>query len=272
MRYLRQSSLVNQETLSSSRVLVAGMGGLGQPAAVYLALAGVGTLFILDDDVVEESNLNRQFLFTKKDIGKKKVEIAAERLENMNENVNVVILNEMPKEIKTDVVLDCLDNWPSRLKLWELSLKKNIPVIHGAVDEDKGQIAVFLNLKDTSAFYNKSDKACQVLGATTGIIGSKMALEALKLLSGKRESKLVVYDDNMVEYPIKPGRPGKTKDFASHTLIKLWEGDYKLKKGHKYLFVCKGDGSSKEAMEKARKRGISADSLSLPVAKRLKLL
>ena len=188
MRYARQKKLVDQKKLSGSTAAVVGLGGLGNPAATYLALAGVN-LVLIDNDVVEESNLNRQFLFTEKDVGKKKIEAAARRLKEMNPGISIRTFREFSRKALegVDVTLDCLDNWESRERLWDAAC----PVIHGGAGEFFGQVAVFMNRGDSEPFRNKKGKQGQIVGAAAGVVGSRMAMEAIKLLSGRGGKKLL---------------------------------------------------------------------------------
>ncbi len=215
MRHARQLGLVDQEKLRRARVAIAGMGGLGVPAAVYLALAGVGRLIIIDSDAVEESNLNRQFLYTEKDVGKKKVKVAAERLREMAP-VEVEAREELDVS-GAELVLDCLDNWESRKKVWEQAFGQGVPVVHGAADEWSGQVAVFMEEGDAAAFQGKREKGCRVVGAVTGLIGARMAIEALRILGGEGAPKVVAFDGkNFQEYPIQRRR-------YSHVLVRFSE-------------------------------------------------
>ncbi|MBR9680758.1 MAG: HesA/MoeB/ThiF family protein [Candidatus Altiarchaeota archaeon] len=272
MRYIRQDGLVNQEKLKNSKILVAGLGGLGQPVATYLALSGVGTLYLLDDDKIEESNLNRQFLFTEKDIGKLKIDIVEKKINEINPDVNLIKISELSDDVKLDLVMDCFDNWPSRYELWNFAFNNLVPVIHGAADEFGGQIAVMFNQGDASPLMGKSESSCEVLGATTGLIGSKMAIEAIKLLMGNKTSKMITYDGTFNEFPIKPGKTPVLKDFSKHEVIRVWTDSLKMEKGKKYLIICKGGLKGAKMAEEANKNGFDAVSMSYRAAKKLKLL
>ncbi|MBR9690027.1 MAG: hypothetical protein GOV01_03975 [Candidatus Altiarchaeota archaeon] len=217
MRYTRQNGLVNKKKLRDSVAIIAGVGGLGNPAATYLALAGVGHMVLIDNDVIEKTNLNRQFLFTENDIGKNKVEVAKKRLLELNPEIKVTTQDGFePFPKKTNIVLDCLDNWESREKLWDLALSKGIPVIHGAADEKFGQISILLSEKDTLPLKNKKERGCLILGAAAGVIGSQMALEALKVLNDGPSKKLITLNNQLNE--IELGSP----DY-SHILIRFSE-------------------------------------------------
>ncbi len=140
-----------QQKLLDSEVLLIGAGGLGSPAGFYLAAAGVGTLGIVDDDVVERSNLQRQVLHTDEDVGEPKVESATRRLEALNPDVTV---NQHPVRLdddnadeivsKYDLVVDGADNFPTRYTLNRAALKNDVPVVHGSIFRFEGQVTSFL--------------------------------------------------------------------------------------------------------------------------------
>jgi thiamine biosynthesis protein ThiI len=196
VRYERQEGLVDQEKISRTKAAIAGLGGLGNPAAAYLALAGVGRLALIDNDAVEEGNLNRQFLFRAADAGRPKAEVAAERIREMNPDVAVETHGEISAGsiAGAGVVLDCLDNWESRRRLWSLAFSAGVPVVHGAADGWSGHVAVFRGENDAAPFLGKSGRAGQIIGAAAGETGSRMALEALKVLSGGPAPKMVSFD------------------------------------------------------------------------------
>ncbi len=203
-RYLRQKELVCQECLKNSSVLIAGVGGLGGFSSLYLALAGVGTIILVDQDVVEVSNLNRQVLYRKEDIGRDKVYVAAKRLREINPEINVIpikkrISEEFDIPHRVDVVIDGMDNLEGRFILQEFSLRREIPYIFGAVEGYMGMVTfIDKTTKKLQDFFTKiSQKAPQVLGATAGMIASLQTLEAMKYLSGKGDllrNRLLIYD------------------------------------------------------------------------------
>ncbi len=227
MRYSRQEKLVNQEVLKKTKVAVVGVGGLGCPVSTYLALAGVGTIFLIDNDKIELSNLNRQFLFTEKDIGKKKIDVAKKKLEEINPEINIKIFDEInAKSLKVDLILDCLDNWKSRQLLWDKAFTLSKPVVHGAVEGWKGQVAVLLKKEDAVFFQNKKFSKAEkkenneVVGAIAGLTGSRMALEVLDFLQGVRASKLLRITEKGTEiFPI--GVKSKLK--YTHAMIRFSE-------------------------------------------------
>jgi molybdopterin/thiamine biosynthesis adenylyltransferase/rhodanese-related sulfurtransferase len=140
-----------QQKLLNSKVLLLGAGGLGSPTGFYLAAAGVGTLGIVDDDVVERSNLQRQILHTDEDVGEPKVESATRRINALNPDVNV---NQHPVRLEDDnaddivsdydLVVDGADNFPTRYTLNRAALKNDVPVVHGSIFRFEGQVTTFL--------------------------------------------------------------------------------------------------------------------------------
>lgn len=193
-----------QEHLRAARVGIAGAGGLGSPVATYLTAAGIGTLVICDYQEVELSNLNRQVVYGSEDIGQSKADSMASRLVSMNPHVEILPVKKELTESNSrkifggcNLIIDCLDNWPTRLILNQLSLKEEIPFIHGGIREHWGQFGLF-SPPDTaclSCFLGIPEEPdtdpIPVYGAVAGIIGSFMAATALRYL-GKME-------------PVRPG-------------------------------------------------------------------
>ncbi|MDH3605467.1 MAG: molybdopterin-synthase adenylyltransferase MoeB [Acidimicrobiia bacterium] len=190
-----------QAALLDARVLLVGAGGLGSPAALYLAAAGIGTLGIVDHDVVDVSNLQRQILHGTDRIGSPKVESARETLRNINPDVDVVPFKERLSADNAvdlvaahDVVVDGADNFPTRYLLNDASLHARRPVVHGSVFRFEGQATVFqpyagpcyrcLSPSPPPADLAPSCAEAGVLGVVPGIIGSIQALEAIKLILG----------------------------------------------------------------------------------------
>jgi molybdopterin/thiamine biosynthesis adenylyltransferase/rhodanese-related sulfurtransferase len=203
-----------QSRLLDSKVLLIGAGGLGSPAAIYLAAAGVGTIGIVDFDVVDASNLQRQILHNLDRLGQAKVESARETLSSLNpdvkvepHNVRLTADNVLSILEGYDVIVDGGDNFPTRYLINDASLHLRKPVVHGSIFRFEGQISVF----DP---YNGPCYRCQypeppppelapscaeagVLGVLAGIVGSIQAVEAIKLLLGIGESlagRLLTYD------------------------------------------------------------------------------
>ncbi len=203
-----------QIKLLDAKVLLLGAGGLGSPAALYLAAAGVGTLGIIDMDVVDESNLQRQILHNLDRIGDRKVDSAKKTLTALNPDVDVVtydtrlgadnILDILPGY---DVIIDGADNFPSRYLLNDASVKLGIPVVHGSIFRFEGQITVFdprqgptyrdMLPEAPPAEFAPSCAEAGVLGVLPGIVGSIQALEAIKLILEIGEplrGRLVAFD------------------------------------------------------------------------------
>ena len=209
-RYQRHLSLPEvgvegQSKLLSSKVLLLGAGGLGSPAAMYLAAAGVGTIGIVDMDVVDASNLQRQILHNIDRVGERKVDSAKKTLTMINPDVDVVTYDtrlcaENVIEILTgyDVIVDGADNFPSRYLLNDASVKLGSPVVHGSIFRFEGMVSVFHPVlgptyRDMVPEPPPSELApsCSeagVLGVLPGIVGSIQALEALKILLNLGES------------------------------------------------------------------------------------
>ncbi len=188
-----------QQQLLESKVLLLGAGGLGSPAALYLAAAGVGTLGVVDMDVVDASNLQRQILHNIDRIGDRKVDSAKKTLTLLNPDVNVVThdvrlgADNILDIIKDyDVVLDGTDNFPTRYLLNDASLLANIPVVHGSIFRFEGQATVFkpyegpcyrcLLPEPPPPELAPSCAEAGVLGVLPGIVGSIQAMETIKLL------------------------------------------------------------------------------------------
>jgi sulfur-carrier protein adenylyltransferase/sulfurtransferase len=203
-----------QLELLQSRVLLLGAGGLGSPAALYLAAAGVGTLGIIDMDVVDESNLQRQILHNIDRIGDRKVDSAKKTLTALNPDVDVVTHdvrlsadNVVELLSQYDLVVDGADNFPSRYLLNDASLKTGTPVVHGSIFRFEGQVTVFkphdgpcyrcFLPQPPPAEDAPSCAEAGVLGVLPGIIGSIQALEAIKVLLDLGDSlsgRLLAYD------------------------------------------------------------------------------
>jgi len=203
-----------QQKLLESKVLLLGAGGLGSPAALYLAAAGVGTLGIIDMDVVDESNLQRQILHNLDRIGDRKVDSAKKTLTLLNPDVDVVTYdvrlgadNVLDIIDGYDVIVDGTDNFPTRYLVNDASLLKKIPVVYGAIFRFEGQASVFhpyegpcyrcLLPEPPPAELAPSCAEAGVLGVLPGIIGSIQAMEAIKLLldlGDPLRGRLLAYD------------------------------------------------------------------------------
>lgn len=203
-----------QKKLSEARVLVVGAGGLGCPVLQYLAAAGVGTIGIIDHDVVEESNLQRQILFGSGSLGQNKAVAAKNRLTDLNNTIKIdaypeklTFQNAMELFSQYDIIVDGTDNFETRYLINDASLFAKKPIVFGAIHKFQGQVAVF-NYKDGPSyrcvFPNKPGKDavlnCSevgVLGVLPGIIGTMQANEVLKIilvLGNVLSGKLLCYD------------------------------------------------------------------------------
>jgi len=219
LRYSRQIMLpqvdvVGQERLLASRALIIGAGGLGSPAAMYLAAAGVGQLVIADHDVVELSNLQRQLLHRDADLGRPKALSAADTLRAVNPDVAVTPIEsrlpgtQLDTEVRlAQVVLDCSDNFDTRYAVNDTCVRHGVPLVSGAAIRLEGQVAVFDSRRADSPCYRclyqegeEEEQRCSetgVLAPLVGVIGSLQALEALKVLLDLGENlagRLVVFD------------------------------------------------------------------------------
>jgi sulfur-carrier protein adenylyltransferase/sulfurtransferase len=203
-----------QFKLLDSKVLLIGAGGLGSPAAYYLAAAGVGTIGIIDADVVDDSNLQRQILHNTSRIGEYKAESARETIEALNPDVKVVTYIERLDETNVariiadyDLIIDGTDNFPTRYLLNDAAIMANKPVIHGSVFRFEGQLTVFkphegpcyrcLYPEPPPAALAPSCAEAGVLGVLPGIIGILQATEAIKLLLNIGEplvGRMMTYD------------------------------------------------------------------------------
>ncbi len=219
LRYSRQIMLpqvdiAGQQKLLSARVLIVGAGGLGSPAAMYLAAAGVGHLVIADHDTVELSNLQRQLLHQDTDIGLNKAVSAQQSLATINPEIRVTAIGEKLQGEQLDdevrqaaAVLDCTDNFASRFAINRACMTWRTPLVSGAAIRLQGQLSVFDPGDKKSPCYSclykegeEEDQACSdtgVLAPVTGIIGSLQALEALKVILSLGETlvgRLLVFD------------------------------------------------------------------------------
>ena len=203
-----------QVKLLNSKVLLLGAGGLGCPAAMYLAAAGVGTLGFVDADVVDLSNLQRQVLHTTSRVGTPKVDSAEVFINDLNSDVKVVKYQERLDSSNVDrifegwdVIVDGCDNFPTRYLVNDASLKHKIPVVHGSIFRFDGQVTTFVPWQGPCyrcmypepppAHLAPSCAEAGVLGILPGVVGTLQATEALKLLLGKGDvlnGRLLQYD------------------------------------------------------------------------------
>lgn len=204
-----------QIKLKKSKVLVAGLGGLGAPAALYLAAAGIGKIVLVDREKVELSNLNRQIIHWTEDIGKKKVESALEKLRRLNPEIEVEgVVNEVNEENvydlvkKVDVVVDGMDNFKTRFILNEACVRSRKPFVHAAVYGLEGRLMTIIPrkgpcLKCLIPMEPTEISPVPVLGATPAIMASMQVMETVKIIVGVGEplvGKLLVFDGNSMEF------------------------------------------------------------------------
>jgi adenylyltransferase/sulfurtransferase len=212
-RYSRQI-LINgfgeegQAKLKRAKVFIAGVGGLGSVTAIYLAAAGVGVIRIVDHDKVELSNLNRQILHRAEDIGKKKVDSAAKRLKSINPEVKIEAVAEKMTEANIselvtgfDLIVDAMDNLPTRYLLNKIAIDKEIPFFHGAVNGFEGRAMTIIPGQTAClrCVYREAvvEGSFPVVGVTPGVIGCIQATEVIKYLLGAGQllgNRLLVYD------------------------------------------------------------------------------
>lgn len=199
-----------QQALKRARVLIVGAGGVGAPAALYLAAAGVGTLGLIDDDVVGLSNLQRQIAFSTSEVGRPKVEAAAQRLEGLNPHVSVetfaerlTLDNAAARVAAFDIVLDGTDDFQTRLWVNAACVAAGKPLVSGALGRWNGQVGVFAGRPCYQCLTPEippDAETCSrvgVVGALAGVIGSMAALEVIKLITGAGEAltgRLLLYD------------------------------------------------------------------------------
>ena len=239
-RYARQLRLpqvgeAGQARLQGAKVVILGAGGLGAPAALYLAAAGVGQLTLIDDDRVERSNLHRQIIHADARVGMAKTESARIALQALNPRIQIHTHTERLQASNVerllggqDLLIDGADNFPARYLLAAASLRLKLPMVYGAVERFSGQLSVFDPRRDDSPCYRclfpeppaaadaPNCSEAGVLGVLPGIVGLLQATEALKLLLGLGESlvgRLLTFDAldmhfREIRLPRDPDCPG----------------------------------------------------------------
>ena len=218
-RYDRQIMIgeigeAGQEKLKRSRVFIAGAGGLGSPIAIYLTAAGVGTIRMVDHDQVALSNLNRQVLHWEEDVGRKKVDSAREKLRNLNRAVEVEAIAETITEGNVsklvsgcDVIVDAMDNLPTRYVLNRCAVENRLPFFHGAVNGFEGRVMTVIPGKTAClrCMYRGPvpQEKFPVIGVAPAIIGTIQATEVIKYLLGIGKlltNRLLIYDGLKVTF------------------------------------------------------------------------
>lgn len=227
VRYDRQVMIygfgeAGQEKLKKAKVFIAGMGGLGSPAAIYLAAAGIGTLRIADNDTIELSNLNRQVLHWEENIGGRKADSAAAKLRKLNPEIKIETTIETITETNAsrlvgdaDIIVDAMDNLPTRYILNKTAIKKGIPFCHGAVYGFEGRAMTVIPGKTAclNCLYHNArvpKEKFPVIGVTPAVIGCIQATEVIKYITGLGElltNRILNYDAlhmKFTEFTIKP--------------------------------------------------------------------
>jgi molybdopterin/thiamine biosynthesis adenylyltransferase len=207
---LREVGGAGQQALAKARVLIVGAGGLGSPAALYLAAAGVGVLCLADPDVVSLSNLQRQVLFATAEVGQPKVLAAKARLEALNPHVAVEALEVRVEASNAraliqsyDLILDGVDDFATRFVINEACVNAGRKLVSGAIGRWTGQVGVFAGQPCYRCLVPEAPPDAEtcarvgVMGALAGVIGTLMALEAVKVLTGAGEAlegRLMIFD------------------------------------------------------------------------------
>ena len=224
-RYSRQLTIpeigeTGQKQLKNAKVLIIGAGGLGSPVAMYLAAAGIGTLGLIDNDTVSISNLNRQILYTERDLGKLKTLVAKNRIEELNGDIQVNTYTERitDKNIleihniisQYDIVVDTCDNMTTRYIVSDIAEKLEIPYVYGAIEGFCGYISLFYDKSNYKRFRDLWPEENQqftheipAIGATAGVIGSLQANLVIKYICGFGErlaGKLLTIDLYTMEF------------------------------------------------------------------------
>ncbi len=203
---LKELGKEGQEKIVAAHALVIGAGGLGSPVCYYLAASGIGKITLVDDDIVDLTNLQRQILHTSDRIGQPKALSGKKTLEAINPDVHVIALNERPDEKRlhelaqtATIVLDCTDNFATRHTINKVCVANRLPLISGAVLQFDGQISVYDMRQDNAPCYSclfpadqpfQDRKASQygVFSPIVGIVGTIQATEALKVIAGIGQS------------------------------------------------------------------------------------
>ena len=211
---LPQVGMGEQQKLAQSTVLILGLGGLGSPVAMYLAAAGIGHLVLVDFDLMELSNLQRQIMHDTAQLGQYKSVSARTKLQALNPDIQITVLNQRFEEVPletlmndVDAVVDCSDNFATRFTVNAACVRSGTPLVSGAALRWSGQVAVFLPAFQKSPCYRclyddseEQTETCSeagILAPVVGIIGSIQATQVIKVLLGIGESlcgKLLLFD------------------------------------------------------------------------------
>lgn len=274
LRYDRQIKipefgLSGQRKLRESAVLVIGCGGLGSPVSMYLAAAGVGKLGLVENDLVDETNLQRQILYTEENVGKSKINQAEQRLKGLNEKVSIEKFstrfdssNALQIVENYDLVIDGSDNFPTRYLVNDACVLKNKPFISGAIYRFEGQVSVFNyksgpTYRDLFASPPSEEMApncatAGVLGMMAGIVGSLQATEAVKVLTGIGETlsgKLLLIDALSMNF--RKIKIVKNSDIPAITKLIDYEA------------FCSGDAEALESISFQRFKELNPEKVQL---------
>ena len=277
---LKELGEKGQQKLSKSRVAIVGAGGLGTVSSLYLTLAGVGYIRLIDQDTIETHNLHRQILYSPDDLHYPKTEVAQKKLEKQNplvtieaipENVNASNVERLLEGV--DCIVDGLDNMGTRYLVNRASAKRSIPYVFGAAIGIEGNLSVFAPPKTgclECLMPNLSDSdllTCNtrgVLGATTGVIGALQALETIKLLAGvgsTLKNKLMVCDFSDMDFT--------TIDISKSNRCPVCHGNVaSMADGERLVWLC-GKDTANINPEKPLK--LNLDEVHLQVSKQFKV-
>ena len=216
---LPQIGVSGQQAILDSSALIIGIGGLGSPAAMYLAAAGIGKLVLSDYDIVETSNLQRQIIHQQASVGENKVDSARQTLAALNPDCDVEVIgyqlesDELRRVIDSvDIVLDCSDNYPTRFEVNRYCVETATPLVTGAAIRLEGQIMNYQPTANSACYqclYTEAygnEESCElegVLGPVVGVIGTMQALQTLLLLAGQGEelvNRLLLFDALSMEW------------------------------------------------------------------------
>ncbi|GGC06473.1 molybdopterin biosynthesis protein MoeB [Oxalicibacterium flavum] len=217
---LDEIDIAGQEKLLAGHALIIGAGGLGSPAALYLASAGIGTLTLVDDDTVDMTNLQRQIMHTTERVGRNKVDSGKQALAEINPTIEIValkerVMGERLEELvaRASVVLDCTDNFATRHAINRACVAQRVPLVSGAAIRFDGQVSVFDARRDAPCYaclfpedQQFDEINCATMGVfapIVGIVGSMQAAEALKIVAGIGQSlagRLLLLDARTMEW------------------------------------------------------------------------